>query len=121
MKLGPDGLLKVMGINNVEVEIKIIKTKVNIEVKRLEFAGSLDSGAQKWGYEFFKKELNMNFVLEPTEYKDNWGKLNDIDRTIFFINSGYYPVGPGGDEWFEVFYNNDVRVRVIGEWDKVNS
>ena len=57
MKLGPDGLLKVMGINNVEVEIKKIKTKVNIEVKRLEFAGSLDSGAQKWGYDFLRKSL----------------------------------------------------------------
>ena len=119
MKYGPDGLLKVMGINNVEVEIKKIKTKVNIEVKRLEFAGSLDSGAQKRGYEFFKKELNMNFVLKPTEYKDNFININ-IDRTKFFRGSGSYPVGPEGNGWFEVFYNYDVKVRVIGEWDKVN-
>ena len=61
----------------------------------------------------------MNFVLEPTEYKDNFFNIN-IDEKRFFRDSGSYPVGPEGNRWFEVFYNYDVKVRVKGEWDKVN-
>ena len=47
MKLGPVGEVKVMGINNVETEILKEKVKVNIEVKRLELAGSLRFGVQR--------------------------------------------------------------------------
>ena len=113
MKLGPDGLLKVMGINNVG------PGKINIEVERLEVAGSSRFGVQRKGHEFFEKVLNIDYILEPTEYKNNRLNIN-LDSTKFFRDSGSYPVGPEGNGWFEVFYNYDVKVRVKGEWDKVN-
>ena len=119
MKLGPVGEVKVMGINNVETEILKEKVKVNIEVKRLELAGSLRFGVQRRGQEFFEKVLNIDYILKPTEYKDNFLNKN-IDRKTFFRDSGYYPGGSGENRGLKVFYNYDLNVRVVGEWDKVN-
>lgn len=63
--------------------------------------------------------LNIDYILKPTEYKDNFLNKN-IDRKTFFRDSGYYPGGSGENRGLKVFYNYDLNVRVVGEWDKVN-